>query len=406
MSVAQGKKTKKPKKAARFGLDTLVTKAGRDPETHFGIVNPPVYHASTVLFPTLADLERITKEPFDHVYYGRHGTPTSFALEKAVAALEGGGRAIAAGSGLGAINASLMAFLRSGDHLLMPDSVYSPTRKFCDTILKGFGVETTYYDPLIGAKIKGLMRKNTRIVFTESPGSLTFEVSDIPAIAKAAHKAKAVVMMDNSWATPLFFRAFDFGVDISIIAGTKYLVGHSDAMIGTITAKTEAHYRRIKAAVTMTGGAPGPDDCYLTLRGIRTLAVRLERHQETALKLAHWLKSRKEVARVLHPAFDDCPGHKIWQRDFTGASGLFSFILGGKVTKKALARMVDNMELFKMGYSWGGYESLILPADPAGLRSATPWQAEGPLIRLHTGLEDPDDLIRDLEAGLKRLRRS
>jgi cystathionine beta-lyase len=382
-----------------------VTEAGRDPFANFGIVNPPVYHASTVLFPTVAEMDRIGRAPFDHVYYGRHGTPTTFAFEKAVAELEGGYRAIATGSGLAAIAASLMAFLRAGDHLLMVDSAYSPTRKLCDGLLKGFGVDTTYYDPLIGGGIARLIRPNTRVVFCESPGSLTFEVQDIPAIAAAAHDRGAVVMLDNSWATPLLFQPFAHGVDIAIEAGTKYLVGHSDAMIGAIVA-SKAHYRRVKTAAAILGAAPGPDDCYLALRGIRTLAVRLARHEKTGMKLAKWLKGRKEVARVLHPAFADCPGHRLWKRDFSGASGLFSIVLAKPYGKAALARMLDGMSLFRMGFSWGGYESLILPADPAPFRSAAPWAAPGPLLRLHAGLEDADDLIADLEAGLRRLTRA
>ncbi len=384
---------------------TEVTEVGRDPFANFGIVNPPVYHASTVLFPTVAEMERIGKAPFDNVYYGRHGTPTTFAFEQAVAELEGGHRAIATGSGLAAIGAALMAFLRAGDHLLMVNSAYSPTRKLCDTLLKGFGVETTYYDPLVGAGIKNLIRPNTRAVFCESPGSLTFEIQDVPAIAEAAHAAGAVALLDNSWATPLYFQPFSHGVDVAIEAGTKYLVGHSDAMIGAIVT-SEAHYRRVKTTAAILGAAPGPDDCYLALRGIRTLAVRLARHRETALRLAEWLKSRAEVARVLHPAFPGCPGHEVWRRDFTGASGLFSIVLAKRHDEAALARMLDGMELFKMGYSWGGYESLILPADPAPFRTAAPWQAPGPLIRLHAGLEDADDLIADLEASFTRLARA
>jgi cystathionine beta-lyase len=398
---------KRPRNSSgrRHGKATRATEAGRDPFANFGIVNPPVYHASTVLFPTVAEMERISRAPFDHVYYGRQGTPTTFAFEKAVAELEGGHRAIATGSGLAAIAASLMAFLRAGDHLLMVDSAYSPTRKLCDGLLRGFGIETSYYDPLIGGKIASLIRPNTRVVFCESPGSLTFEIQDLPAIAKMAHAGGAAVVLDNSWATPLLFEAFAHGADVVIEAGTKYLVGHSDAMIGAIVT-TEEHYRRVKTTQAILGAVPGPDDCYLALRGIRTLPVRLARHQETGLVLARWLKRRKEVARVLHPAFADCPGHRVWKRDFTGASGLFSIVLARPYGKEAIARMLDGMELFRMGYSWGGYESLILPADPTPFRSAVPWEAQGPLIRLHAGLEDPDDLIADLEAGFRRLARA
>ncbi|HSR56280.1 MAG TPA: PLP-dependent transferase, partial [Alphaproteobacteria bacterium] len=261
---------------------------------------------------------------------------------------------------------------------------------------------TTYYDPMIAGGISDLIRPNTKLVFTESPGSLTFEVQDISAIAEAAHEAGTLVVMDNSWATPLYFQPFDHGVDISIQAATKYLAGHSDVMMGAITT-TEALFRRVRVMSAILGAVPGPDDCYLALRGMRTLAVRLARHQETAMTLANWCESRAEVSRILHPAFADCPGHELWKRDFAGASGLFSIILDKHYPKDALARMLDNMELFKMGYSWGGFESLILPADPTPLRTACPWEAEGTLIRLHAGVEDPDDLIADLEAGFKRL---
>jgi cystathionine beta-lyase len=384
---------------------TEVTKAGRNPKAQLGVVNPPVYHASTVIFETLEELESKTAAPFDGVYYGRNGTPTTFALEEAVAKLDGGYRAIATASGLAAIGATLIAFLKAGDHLLMADSAYSPTQKYCEIILKGFGVETTYYDPLIGAGIADLIRPNTKVVFTESPGSLTFEVQDIPAIAAAAHEHDAIVVMDNSWATSLFFQPFDHGVDISIQAATKYLVGHSDAMMGLITT-TEPLFRRVRIAAAILGAVPGPDDCYLALRGLRTLAVRLERHQQTALELARWCQSRDEVSLILHPGFADCPGHDVWARDFTGSSGLFSIVLDQRYPKEALARMLDNMDLFKMGYSWGGFESLILPADPSAFRTATPWQGEGTLIRLHAGLEDVNDLIADLEAGLARLTAS
>ena len=387
---------------AGYAPATEVIEAGRDPKAQGGMVNPPVYHASTVIFETLEELERQTATPFDGVYYGRFGTPTTFAFEDAVARLEGGYRSIACASGLAAIGASLMAFLDAGDHLLMVDSAYSPTRKYCEIVLKGFGVETTYYDPLAGAEIKHLFRPETKAVFAESPGSLTFEVLDVPAIAAAAHAAGAVMILDNSWATPLYFQPFAHGVDISIQAATKYLVGHSDVMMGAITT-TEEHFRAVRVMAANLGAVPGPDDCYLALRGMRTLAVRLERHQQTALELAKWCAGRDEVVAILHPAFADCPGHDFWRRDFTGSSGLFSVILDKHYPKPALARMLDHMTLFKMGYSWGGFESLILPADPTAFRTASAWQAQGTLIRLHAGLEDLGDLIRDLEAGLARL---
>lgn len=382
--------------------DTLLTKLGRDPASHAGTVNPPIHRASTVIFPTVAALEAVGKAPHDSFSYGRQGTPTAFHLEDAMAALDGGYRAIACASGVSAIAVALTAFLRQGDHVLMVDSTYDPTRRYCEQLLGRFGVETTYYDPLIGAGIKALLRPTTKVVFVESPGSVTFEVQDIPAIAEAAHAAGAMVLMDNSWATPLLFRPLDHGVDVAIYSGTKYLAGHADAMIGIIVT-TERSYPAVRRSRQLFGPCAGPDDCYLTLRGLRTLAVRLERHQKTAMTLAHWLSARPEVARLLHPAFPDCPGHATWRRDFKGASGLFSIILK-PVSKPAIAAMLDGMKLFAMGYSWGGFESLILPLDPASYRTAVPWKAAGPLLRLHAGLEDADDLIADLEAGFARLK--
>ena len=382
--------------------DTLLAHAGRDPEANYGIINPPVYHASTVVFPTLAALEESEKDPFTGVTYGRFGTPTTFALEEAVAALEGGYRAIAVPSGLAAIAASLIAFAGAGDHVLVADNVYGPTRqRVCDLILARMGVEVTYYDPLVGADIARLMRDNTRVVFLESPGSLTFELQDVPAIAAAAKARGAVVVMDNTWATPLYFKPLAHGVDISIQAATKYIVGHADAMLGVITT-TEEHFQTVKTMAHALGHAAAPDDCYLALRGLRTLAVRLARHQETGLALARWFEGRPEVARVLHPALPDDPGHSLWKRDFTGACGLFSIVLKD-FPKSAVAAMLDGLELFAMGFSWGGYESLILLVYPETVRSAVPWTASGPTLRLHAGLEDVQDLIADLERGLERL---
>lgn len=382
--------------------DTVLTVAGRDPFNNFGVVNPPVYHASTILTKTVAELEAQDRDPFGGVRYGRRGTTTHFALEEAVTRLENGYRTIAMPSGLGAITGALMGYLKSGDHLLMVDTAYAPTRFFCDKMLKGFGVETTYYDPMIGGEIKDLIKPNTKVVFTESPGSVTFEVQDIPAIVEEAHKAGAIVMIDNTWAAGYYFKPLALGVDVSIQAATKYIVGHSDAMLGTITTTEEA-YLPIRRATAMVGYAVGPDDVYLGLRGLRTMGARLARHQESALTLANWLKDQPAVARVLHPALPDCPGHDIWKRDFTGSCGLFSIVLN-PVSKDKVDRMLDNMEHFALGYSWGGYESLILPMDPSNIRTATRWQAEGPMIRLHIGLEDIDDLIADLDQGLARLK--
>ncbi|MEK0083770.1 cystathionine beta-lyase [Benzoatithermus flavus] len=381
---------------------TLVTMAGREPERHAGVVNPPVYHASTILFPTLDALE--AARPDRGVYYGRYGTPTTFALEEAVARLEGGDRAIAVGSGKTAITATLLSLLKSGDHLLVTDSVYAPTRHFCSATLARFGIETSYYDPLIGGRIAELIRPNTKVVFTESPGSLTFEVQDIPAIAEAAHARGALVVMDNTWASPLYFKPFRHGVDISIQAATKYIGGHSDLMMGIVTC-TEAAYERVWRGVMEVATVAAPDDCYLALRGLRTLSARLERHQRSAIEVAEWLRGRPEIAGVLHPALPGDPGHALWRRDFLGASGLFGFVLK-PCPRTALAAMLDGMELFGMGYSWGGYESLLIPTHPETCRTAVPWRTDGVPMRIHVGLEDTKDLIADLEAGLNRLRRA
>jgi cystathionine beta-lyase len=381
--------------------DTIVTTAGRNPEANLGIVNPPVYHASTVLYPSFDALEAAQKhrEP-GKTYYGRSGTPTTFALEDAVAALEGGYRAIAVGSGLAAVTTALLSAVKTGDHVLVADHVYEPTRRFCNTMLKRFGVETTYYDPALGGGIAALLRPNTRAIFLESPGSLTFGVQDVPAIVAVARRSGITTIMDGTWATPLFLKPIALGVDISVQAATKYIGGHSDLMLGVITT-TEAAYGRVRQAFSELGHHAAPDDCYLAQRGLRTLAVRLKRHEETGIRLARWLQRRPEVARVLHPALPEDPGHAIWRRDFTGASGLFSFQLT-PTSREALAAMVDGMKLFGMGYSWGGFESLLLPVDPRPVRTARPWDADGPLLRIHAGLEDPDDLIADLEEAFAR----
>jgi cysteine-S-conjugate beta-lyase len=326
------------------------------------------------------------------------------ALEEAIAELDGGHATVLTPSGLSAIANTLLALVAAGDHVLVSDSVYRPTRRFCDHVLKRLGVEATYYDPLVGAEIKDLIRKNTRVVFAESPGSQSFEVQDIPAIAAAAHAAGAKLVLDNTWATPLYFKPFAHGVDVSIQAATKYIVGHADAMLGAITT-TQAVWPAIARAHEDLGLCPGPEDAYLGLRGLRSLGVRLARHQVSGLELAAWLERRPEVARVLHPGLPSDPGHALWKRDFSGASGLFAVVLK-PVSRRALAAMLDGLELFGMGYSWGGFESLILPFDPRDYRTATTWQDDGPALRLHVGLEDADDLKSDLEAGFARLAAS
>ena len=381
--------------------DTLLVHKGRRPEDNHGIVNPPVYHASTVISPTLAEFEAKDRKAFQGVQYGRTGTPTTFALEEAVTALYGGHKTVSLSSGLAAVSVSMLAMLKQGDHALVADNVYGPTRgRTCDGLLGRSGVDITYFDPAQG--IGGLLKPETRVVFFESPGSLTFEMLDVPAIAAVAHDAGAVVLMDNTWATPLFFRALDHGVDIVIEAATKYICGHADVMLGVVTVSTEEQFQQIKWTANALGNCPGPDDCYLGLRGLRTLSVRLERHQRNALKVAEWLQARPEVDRVLYPALPDDPGHDLWKRDFTGASGLFGVVLKG-VSKDAVAKMLDGMDLFAMGASWGGYESLMIPTDPGRYRSASEWPPAGPSLRLHIGLEDLDDLIEDLEKGLGRL---
>jgi cystathionine beta-lyase len=385
-------------------LDTLLAHAGGDPADRHGAVNPPVYRASTILFPTVAAYET-SRDPstrFDVVRYGQLGTPTTFALEQAIAALEGGYRAMLLPSGLAAVTAALQAVLRQGDHLLMVDTAYASTRRFCDATLSRFGIETTYYDPLIGERIAGLIRPNTRAVFLESPGSMTFEVQDVPAIVRVAHATGLIVLMDNTWASPYCFRAMAHGVDISIQAATKYIGGHSDVMLGTVTT-TEALYERVRSTVAELGFCASPDDAYLALRGLRTLGLRMERHGRSALRVAQWLETRGEVARVIYPALPSDPGHALWRRDFLGASGLFGVMLQTIPTPKVHA-MLNALQLFGLGVSFGGFESLAIPMHPAESRSATPWTWTGPYVRLHIGLEDPDDLIADLTQAFEHLR--
>ena len=360
-----------------------------------GAVNPPVYHVSTVTFPDVDTLNR-RNQPYS---YGRKGTPTSRAFETAVAELEGGFDCKAAPSGLAAITAALLAFLKSGDHLLMVDTVYWPVRHLCDTLLKGLGIETTYYDPLLGKSVATLMRPNTRVVYCECPGSQTMEMQDVPATAAAAHAGGAIALVDNTWSAGHFFRAFEHGCDVSVQAATKYITGHSDVMLGTVVCN-EATWPQFKDTFETMGLFAGPDDMYQGLRGLRTLDVRLQRHMQSAIEVAQWLRARPEVETVLYPALSNTPGHDIWKRDFTGASGLFSVILK-PTSQESVAAMLNGLELFSMGYSWGGFESLVVPFKPH--RSATKWNANGPALRFHIGMEHPEDLMRDLDAGFKRL---
>ena len=373
---------------------TLVT-AGRDTKAQKGFVNPPVVHGSTVLYPTADDLHAHRGE----FQYGRRGTPTTKALQEAMIALEGpqcAGVGIAP-SGLAAITTALLAVLKAGDHLLVCDNAYRPTRNFCNGLLAGYGVETSYFDPLVGAGIAQLFKPNTRAVLLEAPGSQSFEMPDIPAIASVARARGALVIDDNTWATPLYHRSLEQGVDISIQAATKYIGGHSDIMFGTISANAKA-WPLVAGAIYLLGTCAGPDDVFLALRGLRTLSVRLAQHHRSGLEMARWLAARPEVVRVLHPALESDPGHAIWKRDFSGASGLFSIVLKPK-PQQAVDALLDAVELFGMGYSWGGFESLVIPFDCEAYRTATKWAPSGPTLRLHIGLENVEDLKADLERG-------
>jgi cysteine-S-conjugate beta-lyase len=380
--------------------ETILTHAGRDPFAYFGAVNTPVFRASTILSPTLADRQR-DKGPREP-RYGRRGTPTVFTLEDVLAEIEGADGAVICPSGLSAITTALMAFLNQGDHVLMVDCVYGPARNFATKILPRYGISTTYFAPDIASDIAELIQDNTKVVYLEAPGSQTFEMQDVPAIAQAAHARGCKVIIDNTWASGLFFKPFAHGVDVSVHAATKYIVGHSDVMMGAITT-TEACYPAIRAMWDLLGHAVGPDDVYLATRGVRTMQVRLAQHQANAMEVATWLQQRPEVVRVLYPALEADPGHAIWKRDFTGASGLFGMIVKS-VGPTELAAFFDGLELFGMGSSWGGFESLLVPADPSGYRTATDWKPGGQLLRLHIGLESPADLIADLDAAFERMK--
>ncbi len=377
--------------------DTILVRGGR---AVTGPVNPPVSRASTILFKDLAAFDATRADRFGALRYGVHGTDTMFALENALTRLEGCYRAIVVPSGLAAITTALTAVVKAGDHLLMVDTVYGPTRAFCDGLLARNGVETTYYDPLLGSGITERIRDNTRAIFCESPGSLTFEVQDIPSIVKAAHARSIPVLLDNTWASPLFFDALAHGVDISIQAATKYLCGHSDVLMGTI-ATTEPWWRPVRNVVADLGLSTSPDDCYLVLRGMRTLGVRMRHQMQSALAVARWLQTRSDVQRVLHPGLHDDPGHALWRRDFIGSSALFGVELAAN-SQAALTAFIDTLELFGIGSSWGGYESLVLPA--RFTRTVRSFPLSGHLVRLHVELEDPEDLIVDLAKALAAMR--
>jgi cystathionine beta-lyase len=384
------------------GKFTKVVTAGRRKEWTQGIVNPPVWRASTHLYDSVADLRANGARDTHHrLFYGRRGAPTQWSLAEALTELEPGAEAtFLYPSGVAAIAAALLSVLSPGDELLCVDSAYDPTRGIANGLLRRFGISTRFYDPLIGAGIADLFTDNTRAVLMESPGSLTFEVQDVPAICAAAKARGITTLLDNTWATPLLFPAIEHGVDLSILACTKYVVGHSDVMLGSVTA-APTHWQKLRETSFQLGQVASPDDAWLGSRGLRTMAVRLKQHEASAIRIAHWLETRPEVARVLHPALPSCPGHETFLRDFAGSSGLFSFVLhgGGEAARAAL---IDGLHHFGIGYSWGGFESLITPVDPGRHRSATTPDFAGPLVRLQIGLEDPDDLIADLAAGLDR----
>lgn len=384
-------------------LHTKLVTSGRTSAKKVGIVNTPVHHASTILFPTLAALREAQKDPIRNLLYGRLGTPSTFDLEDALADAEGGHAAIACPSGMAALAIALTALVKTGDHILVVDTVYDPVRAFLNHTLTRFGVEVTYYAPAIGSGISDLIRPETRLVLCEAPGSHSFEVQDIPAIAKAAHASDVIVIMDNTWATPLYFRPFEHGVDVSIQAVTKYIVGHSDCEMGAIIC-SEKTFPDIKQQATRLGNCVAPDDCYLALRGLRTLAARMPLHQAAGFRLAEWWGAQPEVEQVLHPGLPSFPGHDIWKRDFLGASGLFGVVFRKGTSEGAVRALVDNRRYFGIGFSWGGFESLILPTDPKKLHPETPWPYEGPSIRIHAGLENVDDLIEDLEEGMAAFR--
>jgi cystathionine beta-lyase len=383
---------------------TNYVSAGRSKKWTNGVVNPSVQRASTVVFNTVAEKQHaMINRTNKTLFYGRRGTQTHFALQDAMVELEGGAGCALYPCGTAAISNAILSFIETGDHILMVDTCYEPTRDFCDTMLKKLGVETTYYDPMLGAEIESLIQPNTKILFTESPGSITMEVQDIPTLSAIAHKHDIIVMLDNTWGAGVQFSPFDYGVDISIQAATKYIVGHSDVMLGTAVAREEL-WPQLREQSYLMGQCISPDDAYLALRGIRTLGVRLQQHQDASLEVAQWLAERPEVDHVRHPALDTCPGHEFFKRDFTGGNGLFSFVLKTSNTKATTA-LLDGMHHFSMGYSWGGFESLILANEPRSfnsLRTIANPNFEGTLIRLHIGLESVSDLIEDLEAGLQR----
>lgn len=381
--------------------DTKLIHSGRKYDRTFHIVNPPVFRASTILYANLEEFQDRALKKYDGPSYGIHGTPTNMALADAVAQLEGGHQTQLTSSGLSAVTYAMLAFLSPGDHILVTDSVYEPTRNFCNGILPRFGVEVSYYNPCCGAEIEKEIRPNTKAIFLESPGSMTFEVQDIPAITSLARERKILTILDNTWSAGYFFKAFEHGVDVSLQALSKYIGGHADLLLGSITLAAEENYRKVKDTVDAFGDCTSPDVCSMALRGLRTLEVRLKRCESNALEVARWLQERPEVSRVLHPALPTDPGHALWKRDFSGACGLFGFVMNSR-NPKGLAAMIDGFRLFGLGASWGGFESLVMPGAPHRSRTATTWEDKGHVVRLHIGLENPADLIADLSDGFQR----
>ena len=387
----------------KYKNDTKIILSGKSQKSKSSFVNSPIYKGSTVLFKTVEDMNKSMKRKNTQTLaYGRFGSPSTFEFEKAIAEIDEGYSAVATSSGTAAIVASLLAVLKTGDHILITDSVYGVTKNLAKGLLNNMGITTTFYKPDIGKEINRLIKKNTKVIFIESPGSLTFEIQNVPMLVEIAKKNNLITIMDNTWATPLFFKPFYNGIDISIQSATKYIVGHSDAMLGIIT--TNKNYTKcVREAAHNMGSCPSPEDIYLGIRGLKTLSIRLQKHQQSASKVIEWLKTQDVTDTILYPALPDNPGYKIWKRDFLGASGLFGIKL--KNTKKSLVnKMLNNLKLFNMGYSWGGYESLILPIQPEKLRDTYKWKNDCGTLRIHVGLEDPDDLINDLKDNINILK--
>lgn len=381
-----------------LGISTQLTVLGRNPDEQYGFVNPPLYKGSTVIHKTLDDIEHLRSRFF----YGTAGSPTIENLENAWTQLTGAAGTVLSLSGLGSVTLVLLNLTKAGDHILVSDSVYRPTRMFCDGLLTRFGVKTEYYDPLVGKGIESLIRPNTSVIWLESPGSQTMEIQDIPTLVQVAKKHGVKTVLDNTWATPLFFNAHGHGIDISVEAGTKYLGGHSDILLGLASANKET-WPLLRTTYDAMSMLPVADDCLLALRRMWTLSLRLKDVERKALGLATWLKGREEVEKVLHPAFEDCPGHEYWLRDYKGSSGLFTIVLKEGFTKTDFENMIEQMDIFKLGFSWGGYESLVTPVNPKTYRTASNWPYAGFAFRIQVGLEDSADLQRDLELGLQRL---